>query len=890
MDPDAISTPGHGRHWTTRELVRCLHGLEGLDLDQLQTETENAIEEELRDSYPRFKDGTLANAFEPTSDDDGTPPYKGALAVPGVWRQLIDPSTEDIPQPPNSYRISETEAKAKIKVHSTTIFSARNKLQRILRSREHLIRKRWEKKTKAQRTRTLHAVWPEIPNKHRPDIQDALGLVSSSYLPSSSPPRDDSIYKWPHLNIEDLVEPKNLLLLLNSRGHSNPDVFAHADRASCSIGLANHKIRTAFLPKYVMIFIGQDSQETYGTLVHGEKDAQAYLLFIGGVHFHSDIGLLILEVQHKLYDFLLECCYQILSDVPQDQLDAEYLPKPLELNAIETSKYTYSDLTSVVAGVPYRVPATLDTNRLAEWIEAKRDAAEDHAWSIREDPGYFKMVLLERARHKVENLRDEDGNRDPALDSDSFWAEVIRHELDATYKHLLWWDMLYERATELAIKAPNGFENFDHLFPLPEDVESILLEILGDSECYAHWCFSSLSAAIPVSEEMGINCIRVKSIRGTNAISITGSTVKNDILVALFEQMFDADESALKQIGIDNVVDEIQRIITADPKQIRRFSPFVWEQYSGMAFAANVCRLVRGLHPWSSSFHRKARTIEQTVLKNPQVALFKTIRATFNRDKLRPAGPAEQRILLPLKDSLAYPIDRGYTAQNVETLRRSEWNLDSFWRKWDIFFYKNMGETLDDILRRYSKRTRTIYRTLPYRPMERRKPTSPAVAPSAMPSTSTWLPQSPERFTPETPGTKVKTRGAASSSSDASSISQNAPLEAATHDEESSVPQFRLKERALAVFHTLFRSNGSDHQQSEVDWKDFLHAMTKVGFSAEKLYGSVWHFTPMQFAAPRGFHVHEPHPENEITPIMARDIGRRLTHTYGWTAEDFGEV
>ncbi|KAK5464542.1 hypothetical protein LTS15_001104 [Exophiala xenobiotica] len=68
----------------------------------------------------------------------------------------------------------------------------------------------------------------------------------------------------------------------------------------------------------------------------------------------------------------------------------------------------------------------------------------------------------------------------------------------------------------------------------------------------------------------------------------------------------------------------------------------------------------------------------------------------------------------------------------------------------------------------------------------------------------------------------------------------------------------------------MFHTQASHDSQGEVDWKDFLHAMTAVGFAAEKLYGSVWHFTPTDLDASRSIHVHEPHPTGKIPFYKAR--------------------
>ncbi|KAK7890856.1 hypothetical protein LTR67_008069 [Exophiala xenobiotica] len=61
--------------------------------------------------------------------------------------------------------------------------------------------------------------------------------------------------------------------------------------------------------------------------------------------------------------------------------------------------------------------------------------------------------------------------------------------------------------------------------------------------------------------------------------------------------------------------------------------------------------------------------------------------------------------------------------------------------------------------------------------------------------------------------------------------------------------------------------------------------MAAVRFAAEKLYGSVWHFTPTDLDASRSIHVHEPHPTGKTAFYKARKLGARLHRTHSWTGE-----
>lgn len=74
------------------------------------------------------------------------------------------------------------------------------------------------------------------------------------------------------------------------------------------------------------------------------------------------------------------------------QSDIPIQPEPPALSTSETS---LALLATVAAEAPYRLPASLNLTRLKAIVAAKRSAAEDHIWSLREDPGYFADVVLE---------------------------------------------------------------------------------------------------------------------------------------------------------------------------------------------------------------------------------------------------------------------------------------------------------------------------------------------------------------------------------------------------------------------------------------------------------------------------------------------------------------
>ena len=90
---------------------------------------------------------------------------------------------------------------------------------------------------------------------------------------------------------------------------------------------------------------------------------------------------------------------------------------------------------------------------------------------------------------------------------------------------------------------------------------------------------------------------------------------------------------------------------------------------------------------------------------------------------------------------------------------------------------------------------------------------------------------------------------------------------------------------------TFFFTPSASTAPGEIKWTDFLHAMASTGFAPEKLYGSVWHFSPTGIELKRSINFHEPHKEgkaaDKISYCNARRIGRRLNRAYGWDGSRF---
>lgn len=136
----------------------------------------------------------------------------------------------------------------------------------------------------------------------------------------------------------------------------------------------------------------------------------------------------------------------------------------------------------------------------------------------------------------------------------------------------------------------------------------------------------------------------------------------------------------------------------------------------------------------------------------------------------------------------------------------------------------------------------------------------------------------------QTPKHKLKTRGITNLQSDSTVELEDLSklnLQAEQH------PKFHVDGRALTVFRAMFFQPSCTAQPGEVPWAEFLRAMQSIGFACEKLYGSVWQFTPSTLKVRGGIQFHEPHPIGKIPFRIARSMGRRLTRAYGWEGDNF---
>ena len=181
-------------------------------------------------------------------------------------------------------------------------------------------------------------------------------------------------------------EAQDLPLFLNSKGHNEPGSFAEADYVACRFGFLAQVLKLAELDGFTMRFIGRRTPETYGgiysKLCEGQPEVCAWEVAEDNIVLGA--GLIILEVQERLYRFLVDSCKLILHDIPEVVLEDSTLPlQPEPAPAAVQTDGTLPSLATIASESPYKLQSELDLERLQSIVQAKLSAAEDHLWALR---------------------------------------------------------------------------------------------------------------------------------------------------------------------------------------------------------------------------------------------------------------------------------------------------------------------------------------------------------------------------------------------------------------------------------------------------------------------------------------------------------------------------
>ncbi|KAG0272108.1 hypothetical protein BGZ95_012158 [Linnemannia exigua] len=768
----------------------------------------------------------------------------------------------------------------------TKIFKDWTLLNHIVQRQETTIQKRWLKKTREQRKNILLSAWPNMSASHRPDMAAFFREKSRSATAFRE------AYLWPHVNQEDLLKPKLFLIFLNARARNFPSAFSAADLQSFRFANTSGKVTAAFLNEYTVMFTGRNTPETYGQVYSWDDhtDAASWLFSNRGVH--PGYGLQILEVQERVYHFLLECCLQILHDMPRESLMVDDSPIESEPPALSIDEGRSNSLAAVAAMTPYRLPASLDLTRLQGLVAAKRSAMEDHIWSLREDPSYFADSVLDMKEHRQELLPDTKGRQHSLMKphpSKRFWDRVAVGVVSEAYFYLEIWNDLHSQIGKVMFLQQKYEGDIKYDDDLPNELLQAFLELEFSLNEYVKGPIQILKTIVVASPPLRALFARLPE-EGTSNIQVVqkpGSTwdKTQSRLIWLFQTLW--DEQLRHLCGLHPILDEMERLVENDPKARNLFSSQVASMIADLSLISECQRQISLYEPWASSFENKAASRHNDLKAKyiQRTSRMQELYTALKQISLADVDPSDGKFF--------YPVEKRRTKESTEAMQKAERTLDTFWEKFDKYILHKIDVSRHGPLMHLLSDHRILHRTPNWvqpdpalTPTDRQKE---RLEESDKPLSRLFFDN--EHRTQRKvdigdkapPKTKVKTRGVALTtlSPDEPSHPPGAPQSVDTQ------PTFTVDKRALKVFSTLFYKPSSSAQPGEIPWNDFLHAMSVTGFAIEKLYGSVWHFMPSNLDVERSIQFHEPHPTSKIPFKTARRFGRRLFRAYGWRGDMF---
>lgn len=333
----------------------------------------------------------------------------------------------------------------------------------------------------------------------------------------------------------------------------------------------------------------------------------------------------------------------------------------------------------------------------------------------------------------------------------------------------------------------------------------------------------------------------------------------------------------LELLTLPNLVDEIENLIQRDPRNKAMISPWVAGVFANLGLIAHIKHELDIYQPWAAGFDRAyvdhSKEIESEYLR--RIAKIADVNRNLGEVPFAKFGT-------PTGGRFRYPSDKRRTEQNTDTMREAELKLDLFWDNVDGVYQRKNGRPLKKMVQYLIKDVRPLERTPEWvePPKPRKKPAADS-ADELGTAISDFQIDLPSKFIASQPKVKPKTRG---TSNTLNIAPEQAPGPSA---EEGSQPVFVLNNRGYKVFQVLFFNPSQNDLPGEVSWADFLFAMAATGFAPEKLYGSIWQFTPSTLDVERSIQFHEPHPVGKIPFRNARRIGRRLNRAYGWRGDMF---
>ncbi|KAF1985439.1 hypothetical protein K402DRAFT_334493, partial [Aulographum hederae CBS 113979] len=569
-------------------------------------------------------------------------------------------------------------------------------------------------------------------------------------------------------------------------------------------------------------------------------------------------GLLVLEIQDRIYQFLVACCREIFSDVSMDVLSDKSVEVQPEPRSVSLPIKDQTMLSKAIEA-PYRVPAQMDLDRLEGMVAAKLSAAKDHFWSLREDPGYFAETLLQWREHRTPTTvtpEDPDipwrGNPEQEAIS---WDVCLRNVVATALDRVNEWTPVLDQIRALQRRQEQHKGAIAYEKDLPEELAWAFHKIIHAFEVKAFEVIGRAALDFMASPPMRPYVDRIPApeegpskfyFSWKDPRLLPRGKARNHLftLVATLE-----DDEKRDFAGLNLLVAEWERHVDSNPGMKALISSWVAGGMADLSVYAHIMHQIYMYQPWAATFDTMMTAEEKVEAKLEYIARADKLVTTCLPASL---GEVLRALGEPSDGNFYYPVDKTRNRETTEAMRAAEQNLGVFWCAVDEELAKQ-GQLLPDLMRLLTDQVpqRTpVWSEKGFDMKEFLEPLSDMAQKEAEGSIGMgelWGPLS------------------------------DIHAELGQRNRHTVRQKIQVDDRALQVFKTVFFNPDEHSEPGSIAWPDFVHAMEEVGFRAEKQYACAWYFSRVL----ESIVLQDPHPLEKMPYAMARRYGMRLMRAFG---------
>lgn len=824
------------------------------------------------------------------------------------------------------------------------------KLNAIISKHGGKIYKSWREKDRQQRIDLLKKVKSYISTQHSPDLGLYRAFSNGVQLGEENVFTYRRALLMPYINTEDLSRASTLPLFMNTRAFAQPYEFVTADYQSFK-SVQEEWIGGTVESKKHSIWLGKEPEVSedfkdaevlkhmkYGNMVSFDDVPGAKVWEDRGLGLNSRSGMLVLEKQRKTYEFLVDCCQEILPD--EDLKDCEMsggmLESTFQIPADAEDEIPKSIKDHIEA--PYRQPTPASLTAVHASLIAMFEEAEDHLRLLREDPEYFLATMQE------EYLGDK-SNNDLKIRSSNYlndakvFEKVLKAVFSKAFKSLRQWGELRNIAkTALEHMEKDTGDAADSVSTL-----DICLTMVG-----ADFTYDLLDCFYDTTQVMR-----------QDPSETTDTNQQNFQLLIKLLQREGENENLAKKLGVSRMSRELHRIVMTE-KMAKHVSAAFARKLGDMSIIGNLTDEVARTQPADKTYN------PHELYKYVNEYLQRILSKYQSFDVLVKNWHLDDNLIqkcLPTEAYFGSSEEQSGSQETVPRIRSAEELLNEIWLKFDDCTWESqpfrenlvrvnqpffpektpawIEQTAEDdtqaTIERAEEEPKHVKATetedlqateakeieaagletgeaeqladvnpeehegagaavrddvVPEPEQDEQNKPSPKESsaepfseenshlPAELPSAERWTPGG--RYIGPKPREKKKTRGAPAELGDPEPLPAPAPAPAPR-------PTIKVNRRAYNSFMVLF---SRDRQQGRkvLDFEDLQHAMSSVGFVVNNsAAGSACQFTPGPGVDFDSISIHRPHPDSKIRHHIIQRVAYRLWWRFGWGADTFVE-